>query len=125
MKNQIMNLVLAAIFTVIISSGFSAIAQTGSIDRESPEPIMSRSITSTVSSDLGDYQEIFYSIEVRKGYMTVDLSALARDGMNITLGIEGSGVFEAIGPLASGGDDRMSGTVRFKVPSRQTLIINV
>jgi hypothetical protein len=45
--------------------------------------------------------------------------------MNIVLGVEGSGVFESIGPLVSGGNDKMSGSVRFKVPSNQRLLINV
>ena len=57
--------------------------------------------------------------------MTIDFTALAHDGMNIVLGVEGSGVFESIGPLISGGNDKMDGTVKFKVPNRQKLLINV
>lgn len=57
--------------------------------------------------------------------MTIDFTALARDGMNIVLGVEGSGVFESIGPLISGGNDKMNGAVKFKVPGRQKLLINV
>jgi hypothetical protein len=38
--------------------------------------------------------------------LKIDFLALARDGMNIVLGAEGSGVFESIGPLISGADDR-------------------
>ena len=116
---------LAAVLTLVISSGFSAAAQVGSTDRGSPLPITTRTVTASVSRPLGDGEEVFYSIAARKGYMTIDFTALARDGMNIVLGVEGSGVFEAIGPLISGGDDKMDGTVRFKVPSRQRLLINV
>jgi hypothetical protein len=114
-----------AVFTLIISSGFSAMAQVGSTDRDSPLRITTRSVTDSVSRPLGDEAEVFYSIAARKGYMTIDFTALARDGMNIVLGVEGSGVFESIGPLISGANDRMEGTVRFKVPSRQVLLINV
>jgi hypothetical protein len=125
MKKQIMYLFLTAVFTLVISSGFSAMAQNGSTDRDSPRLVRTRAITASVSRPLGDEEEVFYSIETSKGYLTIDFSAIARDGMNIVLGVEGSGVFESIGPLISGGDDKMSGTVRFKVPSRQTLLINV
>src|SRR5215208_6454987 len=118
-------LFFAAVFMLVISSGFSATAQVGSTDRGSPLRITSRSVTATVSRPLGDGEEVFYSIATRKGYMTIDFSALAREGMNIVLGVEGSGVFESIGPLVSGADDKMDGTVRFKVPSRQRLLINV
>ena len=45
--------------------------------------------------------------------------------MNIAVGIEGTGVSESIGPLASGGDDTMSGQVRFYLRSRQTLRVTV
>src|SRR5829696_8733392 len=125
MKKQITNLFFAAVFALIISSGFSVMAQRGSTDRDSPLAIRSRTVTASVSRPLGDGEEVFYSIKAQKGYMTIDFTALARDGMNIVLGVEGSGVFEAIGPLISGGDDKMDGTVRFKVPSRQRLLINV
>lgn len=118
-------LFFATVFTLVISSGFSAMAQVGSTDRDSPVRITTRAVNAEVSRPLGEEQEVFYSIAARKGYMTIDFSALARDGMNIVLGVEGSGVFESIGPLISGGDDRMEGAVRFKVPSRQTLLINV
>lgn len=90
-----------------------------------PQTIKSRTITGSVNRPLGDDAEVLYSIEARKGYLTIDFSALARDGMNIVLGVEGSGVFESIGPLISGGNDRMKGRVTFKVPGRQTLQISV
>jgi len=125
MKKQITYLFLAAVFALIISSGFSAMAQRGSTDRDSPLVIRSRTVTASVSRPLGDGEEVFYSIQARKGYLTIDFTALARDGMNIVLGVEGSGVFESIGPLISGGDDKMNGSVKFKVPSQQTLLINV
>lgn len=125
MKKQITHLFFAALFALIISSGFSVMAQRGSLDRESPLAIRSRTVTASVSRPLGDGEEVFYSLAARKGYLTIDFTALARDGMNIVLGVEGSGVFEAIGPLISGGNDKMSGSVRFKVPSQQTLLINV
>jgi hypothetical protein len=125
MKKQIMYLFWAAIFALAISSGFSAMAQRGSLDRDRPLAIRSQTVTASVSRPLGDEQEFFYSIKARKGYLTIDFTALARDGMNIVLGVEGSGVFEAIGPLISGGNDRMNGSVKFKVPSQQTLLINV
>jgi hypothetical protein len=118
-------LIFLAVFTLVISSGFSAMAQNGSTDRSSPRAIISPTVTASVSRPLGEEEEVFYSIAARKGYMTIDFTALAREGMNIVLGVEGSGVFESIGPLISGGDDRMNGTVRFKVPSRQTLLVNV
>ena len=125
MKKQIMNLLLAALFALILSSGISVAAQGGSLDREHPQTITSRTITSSVSRPLGEEEEVFYAVAARKGYLTVDFTAVARDGMNIVLGVEGSGVFESIGPLISGGDDKMQGTVTFKVPSRHTLLINV
>ena len=118
-------LFFAAVFTLAISSGFSATAQVGSTDRGRPVRITSSSVTASVSRPLGDGEEVFYSIAARKGYMTIDFTALAREGMNIVLGVEGSGVFESIGPLVSGADDKMDGTVRFKVPSRQRLLVNV
>ena len=115
----------AAVLMLVMSSGFSALAQVGSTDRSSPLRVTSRSVTASVSRPLGDDEEVFYSIAAKKGYMTIDFTALARDGMNIVLGVEGRGVFESIGPLISGADDQMNGTVRFKVPSRQRLLINV
>jgi hypothetical protein len=118
-------LLFAAVLMFVVSSGAPAAAQVGSTNRDSPLRITSRSVTATVSRPLGDGEEVFYSIAARKGYMTIDFSALARDGMNIVLGVEGSGVFESIGPLISGADDKMDGTVRFKVPSRQRLLVNV
>jgi|SRR5215213_3702565 len=118
-------LCFAAVFMLVISGGFSAKAQSGSTDRDSPRRITSRTVTASVSRPLGDEEEVFYSIAAREGYMTIDFSALARDGMNIVLGVEGSGVFESIGPLISGGNDKMSGTVKFKVPGREILLINV
>ncbi len=114
-----------AVFTLVISSGFSAMAQSGSTDRNSPRRITSRTVTASVSRPLGDEEEVFYSLEARKGNMTIDFKALAHDGMNIVLGVEGSGVFESIGPLISGGNDEMNGTIQFNVPSRQRLLINV
>lgn len=125
MKKQITHLFFAALFALVISSGFSVMAQRGSLDRESPLAIRSRTVTAAVSRPLGDGEEVFYSLAARKGYLTIDFTALARDGMNIVLGVEGSGVFEAIGPLISGGNDKMNGSIKFKVPSRQTLLINV
>lgn len=125
MKKQIMHLLFAAVFALAISSGFSVMAQRGSTDRDSPLTIRTRTVTASVSRPLGDGEEVFYSIAARKGYMTIDFTAFARDGMNIVLGVEGSGVFEAIGPLISGGNDKMNGTIKFKVPSNQTLLINV
>ncbi|HEX7174619.1 MAG TPA: hypothetical protein VF240_04980 [Pyrinomonadaceae bacterium] len=119
------HLFFMAVFALVISSGFSAMAQVGSTDRDSPLRITTRTVTAEVSRPLGEEQEVFYSIAARRGYMTIDFSALARDGMNIVLGVEGNGVFESIGPLISGGDDRMEGTVRFRVPSRQALLVNV
>jgi hypothetical protein len=118
-------LFFAAVFMLVISSGFSAKAQSGSTDRDSPRRITSRTVTASVSRPLGEEEEVFYSIEAREGYMTIDFTALAHDGMNIVLGVEGSEVFESIGPLISGGNDKMNGTVKFKVPSRQILLINV
>jgi hypothetical protein len=118
-------LFFVAALALVMSSGFSAMAQVGSTDRDSPVLITARSVNAEVSRPLGEEQEVYYSIAARKGYLTIDFTALARDGMNIVLGAEGSGVFESIGPLISGADDRMDGTVRFKVPSRQTLLINV
>lgn len=125
MKKQITNLFFAAVFVLAISSGFSAMAQRGSTERSSPLAIRTRAVTASVSRPLGDGEELFYSIRAQKGYLTIDFTALARDGMNIVLGVEGSGVFESIGPLISGGNDKMNGSVRFKVPSNQTLLINV
>lgn len=124
-RRTLRRLFFAAVFMLVTSSGFSAAAQVGSTDRGSPLRITSRSVTATVSRPLGDGEEVFYSIAARKGYMTIDFTALAREGMNIVLGVEGSGVFESIGPLVSGADDKMDGTVRFKVPSRQRLLVNV
>src|SRR5215216_1961972 len=118
-------LFFVALFILVISSGFSAMAQSGSTDRASPRRITSRTVTASVSRPLGDEEEVFYSIEAREGHMTIDFTALARDGMNIVLGVEGSGVFESIGPLISGGNDKMNGAVKFKVPGRQKLLINV
>jgi len=118
-------LFFVAVCTLVISSGFSAMAQSGSTDRGSPRRITSRTVTASVSRPLGEEEEVFYSIEARKGDMTIDFTALAHDGMNIVLGVEGSGVFESIGPLISGGNDKMNGTIEFKVPSRQILLINV
>lgn len=125
MKKQITHLFFAALFALAISGGFSVMAQRGSTDRESPLAIRTRAVTASVSRPLGDGEEVFYSLAARKGYLTIDFTAFARDGMNIVLGVEGSGVFEAIGPLISGGNDRMNGSVKFKVPSNQTLLINV
>jgi hypothetical protein len=125
MKKQITYLFFATVFALAISSGFSAMAQRGSLDRDRPLAIRSRTVTASVSRPLGDGEEVFYSLAARKGYLTIDFTALARDGMNIVLGVEGSGVFEAIGPLISGGNDKMNGSIKFKVPSNQTLLINV
>jgi hypothetical protein len=124
-ERRLRRLFFATVFTLMISGGVPAAAQVGSTDRGRPLPVTSPSVSASVSRPLGDEQEVFYSIAARKGYMTIDFTALARDGMNIVLGVEGGGVFESIGPLVSGADDKMDGTVRFKVPSRQRLLINV
>jgi len=118
-------LFFVTVFMLVVSSGFSAMAQSGSTDRDRPVQITSRTVSASVSRPLGDEQEVYYSIEAREGDMTIDFTALAHDGMNIVLGVEGSGVFESIGPLISGGNDKMDGTVKFKVPNRQKLLINV
>jgi hypothetical protein len=118
-------LFFVTVFMLVISSGFSAMAQSGSTDRDRPVQITSRTVSASVSRPLGDEQEVYYSIQAREGDMTIDFTALAHDGMNIVLGVEGSGVFESIGPLISGGNDKMDGTVKFKVPNRQKLLINV
>lgn len=125
MKKRITYLFFAVVFALAISSAFSVMAQRGSTDRDSPLAITSRTVNASVSRPLGEDEEVFYSLQARKGYLTIDFTATARDGMNIVLGVEGSGVFEAIGPLISGGNDRMRGRMTFKVPSRQRLLINV
>ena len=119
------HLFFVAVFMLVMSSGLSTMAQNGSTDRDSPHRITSRTVTASVSRPLGEEEEVFYSIEARRGNMTIDFTALAHDGMNIVLGVEGSGVFESIGPLISGGNDEMNGAVTFNVPSRQRLLINV
>jgi hypothetical protein len=118
-------LFFAAVFMLVTASGFSTMAQAGSTNRSSPRRITSATITDSVSRPLGDYAEVFYSVDARAGFMTIDFTAVARDGMNIVLGVEGRGVFESIGPLVSGGNDEMKGSVRFRVPRRQRLLINV
>ncbi|MEA2205149.1 MAG: hypothetical protein QOE77_1925 [Blastocatellia bacterium] len=118
-------LFFAAVFILVTSSGFSATAQVASTNRNSPRRITSATITDSVSRPLGDYAEVFYSVDARAGFMTIDFTAVARDGMNIVLGVEGRGVFEAIGPLVSGGNDEMKGNVKFRVARRQRLLINV
>jgi hypothetical protein len=124
-RHTVRRLFFVAVFTLMISSGVPATAQVGSTVRSRPLRITSPTVTASVSRPLGDGEEVFYSIAARKGYLTIDFTALAHDGMNIVLGVEGSGVFESIGPLISGADDKMDGTVRFKVPGRQRLLINV
>jgi hypothetical protein len=125
MKKQSIYLLFAAIIVFVVSNGSSVAAQTGSADRDRPRVVRTRTVTASVDTPLGEGQEVYYSIAAVKGYMTIDFTATATDGMNIVLGAEGSGVFESIGPLISGGNDRMTGRVRFKVPSAQRLLVNV
>lgn len=125
MKNQSIKILLTAVIGIILSSGFSAMAQSGSSDRESPQRIVARTVTANVRSELGDYREVYYSIAAGRGNVSVDLSAVARNGMNFTVGIEGDDVSESLGPLASGGNDRMTDSIRFNNPTRQTLLITV
>lgn len=125
MKRQMMKLWFAVVTGILLITATSAIAQRGSPDRESPQRITTRNVTAEVSSDGGDYRESFYSIAAGRGNITVDLSAFARNGMNITVGISGDDVNESLGPLASGGNDRMSDSIRFTNPTRQTLLITV
>lgn len=120
-----MRILLTAVLGIILSSGFSAMAQSGSSERESPQRINTRTVSANVSSELGDYREAFYSIAAGRGDISVDLSAVARNGMNITVGIEGDGVSESLGPLASGGNDRMKDSINFNNPNRQNLLITV
>ena len=125
MKKLMMKILFTAAIGIIMLSGFSAMAQSGSSDSERPQRINSRTVTANVSSELGDYRETFYSIVAGRGNISVDLSAVARNGMNITVGIEGDGVNASVGPLASGGNDRTEDRVSFNNPNRQTLLITV
>jgi len=125
MKKQSFYVLFAAIIVLVVSNGISVVAQIGSTDRDHPRVIRARTVTASVNTPLGEGQEVFYSIPVVKGYMTIDFAATPTDGMNMVLGVEGSGVFESIGPLISGGNDRMSGSIRFKVPRAQRLLVNV
>lgn len=125
MKKQFLNVVLIMVLGLIISGGFSAMAQSGSTDREQPQRITSRTVTANVSSELGDYRETFYSIAAGRGEISVGLSAVARNGMNVSVGIEGDDVSKSLGPLASGGNDQMKDSIRFNNPRRQTLLITV
>ncbi|MEZ5424972.1 MAG: hypothetical protein R2747_01790 [Pyrinomonadaceae bacterium] len=125
MNKKMIKVLFTAILGIVISSGISAMAQSGSSDRENPQRISSRTVTANVSSELGDYHETFYSIAAGRGNISVDLSAVAQNGMNISVGIEGDGVSKSLGPLASGGNDRMSDRISFNNPTRQNLLITV
>ncbi len=80
MKKQIMNLFLAAIFTLIISGGFSATAQ--STDADNPTPITSNVLSGTVRGS----ETHVYSLKSRRG-------TTVRVRVNLTLVGDGSQAF--------------------------------
>lgn len=125
MNKQIFRFFAKVLLVITLLGGITTFAQNGSTDRDNPVRITTRTVTANVSSELGDYRDAFYSIVVDEGTVTIDFTAKATNGMNITLGVEGADLSQSVGPLSSGGNDRMNGRTSFRVPARQTLLIQV